>query len=259
MKETLKKMVVGGIAMVALGTANGQAQEGSSSMPEFEFEASVDIAAKYVWRGFLLTDDPVIQPGFTVGMGGFAANIWGNIDTTDLNEDGDETYRIQEIDYTLSYGFSPSELVDLEVGFIHYAFPGTGLDSTSEVYASASLGVLLSPSLAVYYDIDESDGFYVNGSIGHTFALTECLGLSLGAGLGWGDDKNNEFYYGVDDSGVADLLLSGSLDYAVSENLSMSFYLGYSEIIDGDLEDAADALYGDSDVFNGGVNFTYSF
>jgi uncharacterized protein (TIGR02001 family) len=253
MKETLKKMVVGSLAMVALTAGHVQAQ---SSMPEFEFEASVDVAAKYVWRGFLLTDDPVIQPGFTVSSGGFAFNIWGNIDTTDINEgDVDEDYRIQEVDYTLSYGFSPSDSVDMEVGIIRYDFPGTPFDSTTEVYASATWNVLLAPTLTVYYDIDESDGLYVNGSIGHTFELTEALGLSLGAGLGWGDEDNNDFYYGVSESGVADLMLSGSLDYAVNDNFSISFYLGYSEIIDSDLEDAR----ADSDVFNGGINFTYSF
>lgn len=253
MKETLKKMVVGGMAMTALTAGSVRTQ---AAMPEFEFEASVDVAAKYVWRGFLLTDDPVIQPGFTVSSGGLAFNVWGNIDTTDINEGSpDEDYRIQEIDYTLSYGFSPSDGVDMEVGVIRYDFPGTAFDSTTEVYVSASLDVLLAPTLAVYYDIDESDGVYVNGSIGHTFALSEDLGLSLGASLGWGDDDNNDFYYGVDDSGIADLMLSGSLDYAVSENFGISFYLGYSEIIDSDLEDAL----ADSDVFNGGLNFTYSF
>ncbi len=255
MEKTIKKLMLcsamaAGVAVVG-PSLKAQESEGSA----VAVEASVDIAAKYVWRGLLLTDDPVVQPSVTLSVGGLSLNIWGSIDTTDINEAGGENYRLQEVDYTLSYGFSVSEKLGMAVGIIHYDFPGTVFDSTREVFVSAGLDTFLSPSLAVYYDIDESDGLYINASVSHSVDLTERLALGLSAAVGWGDDKNNAFYFGPDKSGLADLALSASLDYAVSANLAMSFYLRYTEIIDSDLENAVR----DSDVFNGGVNFTYSF
>ncbi|MFO7821751.1 MAG: TorF family putative porin [Lentisphaeria bacterium] len=221
-----------------------------------ELGAGVDVVSDYVWRGQLLTDDPVIQPSIDVGAHGFNFNAWGSIDMTDVNENGGEDFRLQEVDYTLSYGFSPSEGVDLEVGAIYYDFPGTGFDSTQEVYLSAGLSSLpLSPTATVYYDIDEIEGVYANIGIGHTFELQEDLGLSLGASLGWGDEDYNAGYFGVNDSGLNDLGLSASLDYTINENFSVSVYTAYSEMLDSDIEDAV----ADSDTLYGGIGFYFSY
>ncbi len=218
-------------------------------------EVGTDIVSKYIWRGQLLTDDPVLQPSVTLSYGNFAFNAWGSIDMTDINEDGTSTYNMQEVDYTLSYGFAPCEGVDMEVGVIIYDFPGTAFKTTEEVYASVSLSSLpLSPTLSVNYDYDEVDGYYANLSVGHSFELTEKLGLSLGAGLGWGNSGYNDAYFGVDSGQVNDLALSASLDYAVNDNFAISGYLGYSELVDSDIEGATDS----SEII-GGVNFTFAF
>jgi hypothetical protein len=209
-----------------------------------------------VWRGQLLTDEPVIQPYVEVSSGGFSLNVWGSIDTTDTNEVGDETYRIQEVDYTLSYGATVTEGLDMEGGVIYYDFPGTGFDATQEAYVSACLSdVLLAPSLTVYYDFDEVEGVYANAGIGHAFELNEKLSLSLSGSLGWGDEDYNMGYFGVDDSGLNDFSVSSSLDYEVNDVFSMSFFLAHSELVDGDVEDAVN----DSGVTTGGVGFYFSY
>lgn len=221
-----------------------------------ELGAGVDLLTDYVWRGQLLTDDPVIQPYAEIGAYGLTLNVWGSIDMTDINEAGNEDFRLQEVDYTLSYGFTPVDGLDLEGGIIYYDFPGTAFDSTREVYASASLSkVPLTPTATVYYDFDEVDGIYATLGVGHTFELAEDLGLSLGAGLGWGDEDYNTAYFGVTDSGLNDLSLKASLDYALTEMFSISAYVAYSELLDSDIEDAV----ADSDIFYGGVGFYFSY
>jgi len=44
---------------------------------------TADFYNKYIWRGFLLDDDPVFQPSFTVSATGFAVSGWGNFDLDD--------------------------------------------------------------------------------------------------------------------------------------------------------------------------------
>jgi uncharacterized protein (TIGR02001 family) len=254
--STMMRAITGLAAVCAvMGLTQGSAQAGDP----LSLDISADVATKYVWRGQLITDDPVLQPSATLSGYGFSANVWGNVDFTDVNETDGGSFNLREVDYTLSYGFSPSEGLDLEAGIIWYTFPGG--DSTGEVYGSVCLSAVpLSPTLAVYYDFDEVDGFYANLGVGHTFELTEKLGLSLGASLGWGDSDYHEFYFGqAASSSLSDLLLSASLDYTLTERVSVSLYVAYSDLLDSDVEALADTGYGDSDIVYGGVSLGVSF
>lgn len=265
-KTSMALAAVAGIIGFGAARADEAAEAEETIMDAVSLDLGVDIYSHYVWRGMLLTDDPVIQPSVTLGFAGFALNVWGSIDTTDLNEGGagGPTYRMQELDYTLSYDITVADLVNLGVGYIEYTFPGTGLERTSEVYASVGLDVILAPSLTVYWDFDEIEGFYANFSIGHTFELTESLGLSLGASLGWGDKNYFEGYFGAwadPESSLADYSFSASLDYAVNDNFSISFILAYSDFVETDVAEAAEAGYYNDDEASiyGGVSFSYSF
>lgn len=221
--------------------------------------ASADWVSHYVWRGMLLTDDPVVQPSVTVSAGGLSLNVWGSIDATEVNEDNGEDGRLQEVDYTLSYAASPMEGLDLEGGFVWYTF--SSYDSTGEVYGKVTLPcVLLSPSLSAYYDVDEADGWYLNAGVEHSFELSEKLSLILSGGLGWGSNNFHEYYYGeTTHNSESDLLLKATLEYALTDYLTLSVYTGYSELLDGAVEREAKAAYGDSDVLFGGVGVTFEF
>ena len=255
MSSLVNRLAAAALAVVAsvlvVPTANAE-------MP-VSFEVGADYASKYVWRGQLLNDDPVVQPSATASWKGFTANVWASIDTTDFAGD-DEEGKIQEIDYTLGYAFSPAEGLDLEVGGIYYDFPGAGVAGTSEVYASAAASAVpLTPTLTVYYDFDEVDGFYASAGIGHDLPLTDPLTLSLGAAIGWGDSDYNNAYFGVDGSGFSDASISASLTYAVTETFSVSGWVMAVEILDSDLEDAASTIYSDSDTIVTGLGVAFSF
>ncbi|MDT8392169.1 MAG: hypothetical protein RRC34_16835 [Lentisphaeria bacterium] len=274
MMTNVKKMVKASLALAAVIGVTGFNAARAEEVPEpdatlmdaVSLELGVDLYSHYVWRGMLLTDDPVVQPSVTVGFAGFALNVWGSIDTTDLNErgTGGPTYRMQELDFTLSYDVTVADVVNLGIGYIEYTFPGTPFPRTSEVYASVGLDVILEPTLAVYWDFDEVEGFYANLSVGHTFELTESLQLSLGAALGWGDKNYYEYYFGGwadPESSLADYTFSASLDYAVNDAFSISFILAYSDFVETDVAEAAEAGYYNDDEASiyGGVSFSYSF
>jgi len=249
-----------------LGAAPGVvlAEEGSLLPGGISLEAGVDLYGKYVWRGMLLTNDPVVQPSLTLGWKGLSLNVWGSIDTTDVNEMGAGTdgpsYRLQELDYTLSYGHTLVDGVDVEVGYILYTFPGTAYEKTSELYASLSLAIpYLNPSLTVYWDFDEADGFYANLGIEHTFELTEKLGLTVGAGLGWGDKNYHEYYLGPDTNALSDYSVGASLDYAVNDNFSISLSATHTDFVSTNIGEAAEAGYLHRRNFFVGLGFSFSF
>ena len=116
-----------------------------------DVDAGLALNGKYVWRGQVVTPDPVLQPDVTVNFLGFSAGFWGNIDTNDVN--GME-WEFNEVDWTLGYEMN-LPLLNLGAGFINYTFPGSDASGTTEFYLGASVNVLLSPSLTVYQDIEQ--------------------------------------------------------------------------------------------------------
>lgn len=149
--------------------------------------ASVDVGvfSKYIWRGFELSDDSVvIQPSVTVGYKGFSVNVWGNLDThfNDMDPTTDDGAKWNETDFTAAYerSFGP---VNLGAGYIYYALDG--VDDSQEVYFSAGLDVLLSPTLTVYQEIYHLPGWYFNFGISHTFDLPKGITLDLAGSVGY--------------------------------------------------------------------------
>ncbi len=223
-----------------------------------EDEVNVDLTAdffgKYIWRGQNLTDEPVFQPGITIGYGGFSGGVWGNMDMTGENGESGE---FTELDYFGGYSFEITEVITAEVGAINYHFPSVVPDTT-ELYWSIGLDMTLSPSVTVYHDIDSADGTYVNLGIGHTVELgSEMPGLELGAGLGWGSSSYNEFYWGVDDSALNDLALNASLPFRVG-SFTIAPSVNYVTLLDNDIKDS-DAFDKKSDYFYWGVSLSTSF
>lgn len=248
------KLLSTGIAIAAAAVLSASMADGKQKV---EFGGGADVVSKYVWRGQLLTDDPVFQPYAEISSHDLTLNIWGSIDMTDTNERGNHSYRLQEMNYTLSYGIEAVDGLSLEGGVIHYSFPGTSATATSEGYITASLSeLLLTPTATMYYDFDEVNGMYATIGAGHTFTLSEHLGLSLGASLGWGGEDYNKAYFGDStSSGFNDLGLSASLDYTINEMCSLSAYARYSAMLDDDVKDASS----DSDVLVAGAGIYFSY
>jgi uncharacterized protein (TIGR02001 family) len=256
MTQILKKALAGVAAgMMFLGSATA-----GEELP-FDVEVGADLFSHYVWRGMILTDDPVLQPSLTLSSCGFSANVWGSIDMTDINEDPGEDYHMQELDFTLSYDFSPVEGLDLGVGVIYYTFPGTGFDSTQEAYASVALSEVpfVTPSITAYYDFDEIEGWYVSFALDKEFELSEKLALGVGASLGFGDSDYNMGYWGVDDSGLNDLNLSASLSYQVNDAFSIGISAGYMVLVGSDVKDAVEDGGGDTSQFFMGLSAAVAF
>ena len=235
------------------------------ALEQVDFEITADYNGKYVWRGQNLDDDPAFQPGFSLTYEGLTFGVWGNLETTSINNNSGEFTEVdQYVDYS---GDVPGvEGLGYSVGLIYYDFPGTTLSRTTEVYWGFSLDCLLSPSITVYHDIDEADGIYASAGIGHSIELDSesSVALELGASLGWGDDKYNEYYWvdsvtslPVKDSGFNDLVLSASLPFEVG-GWSVTPSVNYVKLIDGDIKDT-NAYGKDDSIFYVGIGFAKGF
>ena len=188
-------------------------------------EYALDFASAYVWRGITFTDGAVWQPSVTASNdSGFAINVWGNLDLDDAN---DMSAEFNEIDLTASYGFG-TDAVSAEVGFIEYLFPNTEFAGTREVYLTLGWDITASPSLSVYYDIDEVKDFYANFGISFGGDVSDAMAWSVDVSAGWaGDDFATA--YGGTSGGMYD----GNVTFGLSGG-AWSAFVSYVDALDDD-------------------------
>ena len=237
-RRTARLIITVLLATAAAGIFSGASAEETKGP---SVSADITVASKYVWRGLVLTDDPVLQPSLTVDYKSLNLNVWGNTDLTDVNGTPGET---NELDYTLSYSFAVNK-VNLTLGVIQYTFPHTDFEPTTEIYGSAGLDMLLSPTVSIYYDVDQVNGLYGTLGISHSFSLGEVYkgitpSLDLSGSIGYGSSNYNEGYFGVDSSGLVDLLLTATLSVPIDDHLSVGPFVSFSQVLDSDLKDAVD-------------------
>lgn len=249
----MKKLVLSLILTLVVVTSIGIAAPAQAK--DWSVDLDLTYNSKYVWRGMVATDESVLQPSATFSFKGFSAGVWGNMDLTDTNE---EEMKFTEVDFWAEYSHSFGMFTPA-VGVIYYHFPPDDSINTTEIYLGLGLDVLLAPSLTIYYDVDQIEGLYVSGGISHSFELMKekdvAVGLDLGATIGWGSEKYNEGYWGVDKGGFNDALFSVGLPITLWDSLTITPKVNYSIVIDEDLRDQVE----DTDVFFAGVSVTYSF
>lgn len=234
---------------------------------ELGFELTTDFASKYIWRGQLLNDDLVFQPGFSATYGNITAGIWGNLDLTNYNDrNGD----FLEMDYYLDWSddLPGVERVSYSTGLIYYDFPGSyangaRLPDTLEVYLGLSFDLPASPSITTYHDVDEVDGTYITLGFGHSVeeVMELCPGvpvaMDLSASLGWGSASYDKYYWGANQSKINDLVLSVSFPFEI-EGLTITPSLNYVTLLSDDIR-KMDTYGTDSDFFFVGIGISKKF
>ena len=223
-----------------------------------DLDADVTVMSKYVWRGMVANPDAVLQPSLGASILGFGFNVWGNMDLSDANDMNGE---FNEVDWLASYSL-PLPMVDLDFGFIYYDFPNTDTKSTAEAFIKGSVGVLLSPTLEIYYDFKEIEGTYFNANISYPVALGEEIDLDLGAALGFGSGAYTEGYFGtLSQSGTTDFNISASIPWKPIPFFTITPSATYSTLM-GDAETAVSETgiyHGETDAIFYGLSATFSF
>ncbi len=256
-------MVLAGILMTAMVAP-------ALALGPFDADAGLAVNGKYVWRGMVVSPDPVVQPFVELGLMGFGLGFWGNIDTNDVN---DQEWKFNEIDWTLSYGLS-LPMLELGAGFIYYDFPNSEAEATTEFFIGAAANVPLSPSLTIYQDIDAVKGAYWEAGISHAVTISAGTDLELSAGVGLGSEGYIKGYFGPASflAGLPEMPGGASLtDYHLSAGVpfhpvpfvTVTPSVTYSTL-GGDVKDYVDgagegAYHGSSDAFYWGLSAAFSF
>lgn len=239
----------------------------AAAQDDLSFEITSDFFGKYVWRGQLLNDDPVYQPGITVTRGNMTFGFWGNLDLTNYN---DRSGDFSELDYYFDWSddFPGMKGVSYSVGVIYYDFPGAGADGgrvpdTAELYWALRFDLPLSPTVTAYHDLDEAEGTYANLAFSHSIEKIAELGpdtpvgMKTSAGLGWGSGSYNNYYWGTEQSKLQDLSCSVSFPVRVI-GWMVTPSLNYVTLVSDDIRDT-DTYSTDSDFFFVGISMSKSF
>ncbi|WP_435548489.1 TorF family putative porin [Desulfobacterium sp. N47] len=150
--------------------------------------ASVGVFNRYIFRGYELSArSAVIQPTLTASYNGFNASMWGNIDTDEHptqsfvpDRPGEKSFN--ETDLTLCYKYDIDKL-SLTGGYIYYNTKYA--NETEEFFISTTYNTLLSPTLAIYQDINEYTGTYINLSVSQSVPVYKEITLDMGASAGY--------------------------------------------------------------------------
>ena len=224
---------------------------------DVDVSASLDFYTDYVWRGFILDRDPVIQPGMSISALGFTYSFWSSFDA----DNNSAATSSDELDYVLDYTKSINDLLSVSVGHTYYDFPDAATYS-KEFY----LGLALSKVPVLDLPIETSFTYYRDygsvshgGGLGHYFSFDASYStvivadpeISLDYGLHYG--YNRKLF--INGTNGSDLGLSLGLTVPLTTSFTMSPTLNYSMPF-GDLEDDND---GNQDArFYMGLSFAYA-
>lgn len=261
-RRMIKLAIVIGFLALIFGSVNTWAEE------EEKPSASADVAvlSKYVWRGYELSkDSAVIQPSMTVSYKGFGFNLWGNLDTDVYQSANSESFN--ETDMTLSYDKSFG-MVGLGAGYIYYGLDGVA--DSQEIYVSAGLDTLLSPSLTVYREIAHLPSWYLSLGISHSFELPKEITLDLAGSIGYYVSDDDDFVK-VDGnlnqttdkySAFHDGLVSVGLTIPWGAYFTVTPMVAYSFPLTNDAKNLIqynNAYSNDSDYLFGGITLSMAF
>ena len=223
------------LAMTIKVTKVNANEEGTLQDLPIEVNAEVAIYSKYIWRGFKLDDDTVMQQGIYVSAHRFTAGVWGSVDI-----DAHDKRNSSELNYIIDYTHEFDKF-SLSVGYIYYDFPDAHGES-KEFYVGGGLNIPLSPTLTYYHDYGDEDTGGSNGDyyvleLSHSLPVGDTsVSLDLSGHIGY----NNEL--GIDGEG-GDIAFAISLSVPLTDQLSISPNINYS-IPYGDLNKSSD---GDQD------------
>jgi hypothetical protein len=215
------------VLFISIGIPVAAFSQDSVASP-VSFSASSGVYSKYVWRGFLLDDDPVLQSGVSGSAYGITGTVWGSMDMAN-----DDELASDEVDYIIDYTYS-ADSYSLSVGHTYYDFPGYD-GSSKEFYVGAGMNVFLSPKLVWYRDYGDEedgggDGDYAVMNVSHSLALpNSSMTVDLAGHAGYNDGLF------LDGTGW-DIGLSAGLGIPLSSKCELAPSVAVS-VPYGDLED----------------------
>jgi hypothetical protein len=232
------------IAILALALCGRGYAEAEGEPAERSWRAGVDVSvySEYIWRG-LDKYDTAVSPSLYLRFPSFCIRATGIAET---GGDAD----MGEIDASFEYFLSAGP-VDFSLGYMFYGYDDSPYSDTSEIFGKAAwnTGTPISPSLEMYWDIDEADALYTRFGVAYADSI-EKVNYKLLATLGAATDGFSETYFWTSESGLVDFEISFSMILPITEQITFEPFVGYSALIESSLgnhlEDDSNAYVGAS-------------
>jgi hypothetical protein len=152
-----------------------------------QLEIGNEYNSSYIWRGFDLNprEKPILTPwlAYNLGQTGLYLEACGVFSFQDKE--------VNEFDFTLSYTYSGFKRIQLTGGIIHYGWYFAEdfqfrYDTSHEVFFRTKIVDLsIIPSLNVYYDFTNGNGFYIELEAEFSHQIWKEFGVSIDGSLGY--------------------------------------------------------------------------
>lgn len=234
------------------------------------FTATVDLYSAYVWRGMILSDKAVMQPGAVVAydtgdFGTLAAGAWANMDLDSPRSSGTASKStLSEVDYFASWAKDIGSF-SVEVGYTYYDFSDVPEFNVDELYGKIAYNNdFVTPYMKHYWGITETESMYYTFGLTRSFEITDKLSAGFDAVIGIGSPEYVRYYFPpAQDGTLTDATAKIFASYALTDNLSIGATLAVSGLLDGCVVDAADDYYANqndqSAIVWGGINLVAGF
>ena len=219
------------------------------------------ISSAFFSRGRLFDKNLSTQPSITLlkdfDFGTLIFNSWQNIDIAKKAYNDN----LNETDLTIGYT-KTIDAVTFGGGIIDYLFTGQTTPNTQEAYFTISFNVpeefTLNPSITTFYDLNHNNCDYTIVGINHSFGFDQFI-LTPDLSLGTATSGYNEYYFGISKSRLNDFSSGLTLVYLYSKNWNFTLSSRYGILVDKEVQEGADVMYGAYQHFTEKASIIYNF
>ncbi len=212
----------------------------------FSFDFYVDVYSAYVWRGVIITEEPVWQPNASLAAnfgdyGSLSAALFANFNAT-TRANRNQCGGLDEIDYVIGYEVDVSFLT-LGIGHTWWTFPSvtdSSYDHSSrEINLSAEIdNEYVVPFVEVNIDYAEAEGLYGLAGLRKEIQVVDQLMVGAEVSLGAGTNPYTDYYFGNNSkTGLVDGNIALYTQFDITDNLYVGAKLVFTAVLDSDLQD----------------------
>ncbi len=197
-----------------------------------------DFRSSHVWRGMVISDQPVLQPEAWITVSGFTFDFWSNLT---LRDSTDHTRpRITELSLDYEHGWRKLRIEPtFEADFYHDPL---SVESSKWIESSLRLSYPAGPfRLFTAHSFEVSDyrgAYFGKADIDYERRLSKNAELKITFDTGWASAKFNDANIGVPKAAFNLVGVESSLTYHVNSNLYLRPQIGFSRIMDPQLRAA---------------------
>ncbi|MEI6646599.1 MAG: hypothetical protein WCP12_11235 [bacterium] len=236
----------------------------------FSSDLYVDLYSAYIWRGMVLTDEPVWQPNASLALnlddyGSFFTTFFANFNTT-TRAHHTQCGGVDEIDYAVGYQVDVSFLT---LGIAHSWFTYPSITdshyegSTREINLSAEIAnEYVIPFVEVNVDYVRADGVYALAGLRKEIQIVDQLTMGTEVALGGGTNPYTEYYFGNNSkSGLVDGNIAIFSQFDITDNVYIGARIAYMAVLDSGIRGAYPTYDNNAqdNIIWGGLTFGVTF